>query len=338
MRSPGTPHMGFVLGLTSAALVPLGPWACAGESSGEEGGGGEQARPEVTQEPPPESSPASGGEGQEPSGSGGSLPPTGPLDQCFSTMWTGPDEARREAACIQYWDESGDEPALRYVCSCDVEACPIKRLVLDGNDPGTPPKTRLNDCVVDGVESGCQDSLQSACGTTTGEHGFCEREYFGLTPTRPAQDPPEPVTIACFEQPDGTHACTCPDEPELTPTTEADCQRALRRTCQAPCESAAGRCEPGENGYNCACSAGFERPVETALCDYALFWACEPACSNEAGACYWDPSGGPQIICRCSDDTEPRAMDRDPNVMGDECRTPLVETCGGSAEGPDAWP
>jgi hypothetical protein len=263
-------------------------------------------------------------------------PNSGPLDICTATTWTDPSAPKLEASCAQYWDEAGAEPVLRYACSCDLAACPL--YVADGVDPGGTPMMRLNDCVVDGVSSGCDDSLQSACGSSRGEHGFCEREYYGLTPTRPDQNPPSSATLVCFEQSDGTHSCQCPNETELVPTDESECSRALLTACQTPCESVAGQCSPTEDGYDCVCSAGFTRTVETALCDYALFHACEPQCSNEAGACYLDPSGGPQIICRCNEDTAPRVLERDPDVEGDECRTPLVDTCGGSSEGPTAWP
>lgn len=56
---------------------------------------------------------------------------------------------------------------------------------------------------------------------------------------------------------------------------------------------------------------------EVGLCECALFHACEPHCSNEAGACYFDPSGGPSTICRRNDDVEPRIWESDPNMMGD---------------------
>lgn len=264
------------------------------------------------------------------------LPPGGPLDECSSTTWTNPTEQKRESVCTQYVDESGAGQVLRYVCSCDVEACPI--YVTGAQQPGEPPSVHLNDCVVDGVASGCDDSLMAACGSSRGQHGFCEREYDALAPTRPNQEPPASALLACFEQADGTHACQCPGKADLVATDEADCDRALLIACQAPCESDAGQCSPTESGFDCTCTAGFTRSVEEGLCDYALFESCEPECSNEEGACYWNPSGGTEIICRCTDDTEPQTLALDPNVTGDECLTPLVNTCGGSADGPNVWP
>lgn len=319
------------------ALAPLalGLVGCAGnhKQTGDEGSN--EYRPMDMVESDPPASPSSEGEAPEPM-----VPPSspgGPLDSCRSTTWTAPDEPKREAGCTQYWDESGDEPVLRYVCSCDIEVCPFYGPPEDDGDPLTTPEVKLNDCVVDGVDTGCADSLEAACGLPVGEHGFCEHPYHGHVETRTDQDPPDPTTVACFEGAEGTFACTCPNEPDLVTTAETECHLALLRACQAPCESPAGRCEPSAGGYDCSCSAGFEFEVETGLCDYALFWACEPNCSNEEGACYLDPSGGPEIVCRCNDG-EPERMDRDPDVTGDECRTPLVDTCGGSAEGPNAWP
>jgi hypothetical protein len=255
-----------------------------------------------------------------------------PISSCTASTWTHPSEPKREARCVQHWDETGLEPILRYVCSCDVNACPIDQ------EPNGNPSVQLEDCVIDGVAPGCEDSLRAACGSPAGQHGYCESPYYGLTPTRPEQNPPASATVVCFEQSDGTHACQCPSASELVPTNETDCNRALLTACQTSCDSAAGQCAPTEGGYHCACTAGFDRMVDGGLCDYVLFHACEPQCSNEMGACYWDPSGGPDIICRCNDDVEPRTLKRDPNVMGDECRTPLVDTCGGSTEGPNAWP
>jgi hypothetical protein len=310
MHSRSSKRVPPVFPSVAVALLALGLFSCAGKQTGDEGNASEY----------------------QPVGAGG------PLDSCGASTWTNPDELKHEAGCTQTWDESGDEPVLRYVCSCDLVECPLYGDPIDDEDPNTPPEEPLNDCVVDGVESGCRDSLEAVCGLTEGQHGYCEHPYYGLTPTRPDQDPPTSADVVCFEQPDGTHACDCPAESELVPTPEADCNRALLTACQAPCESDAGRCEPGANGYDCNCTAGFERSVETGLCDYALFYSCEPNCSNEAGSCNLHPEGLDEIICICNDDKEPRIMTRDPNVQGDECLTPLVETCGGSAEGPNAWP
>jgi hypothetical protein len=169
------------------------------------------------------------------------IPPTaGELDSCTSSTWTHPSEQKRNAACTQH----SDDTALRYVCSCDVNECPL--YVFEDTQPNTPSIARLNDCVVDGVRSGCDDSLLAACGSMRGQHGYCERNYDGLTPTRPDQNPPVSVTVVCFEQSDGTHACQCPSETELVPTDETDCERALLTTCQMPCDSEAGNCTPTE--------------------------------------------------------------------------------------------
>jgi hypothetical protein len=318
----------------SVALVALALACFGGQADNGDGRGGDAPSPPVDataggSEPNPSVEPSDTETTPGP-------PSGGPLDSCTSTTWTHPSEPKREATCVQHWDETQLEPVLRYVCSCDVGVCPI--YVPDGQDPNGPP-VRLNDCVVDGVASGCGDSLQAACDARAGRHGYCEREYYGLAPTRPEQSPPASATLVCFEQSDGTHACQCPHAPDLVPTNETDCDRALLTACQTPCDSTAGRCTPSGAGYDCVCTAGFERvTVELGLCDYALFHACEPQCSNEMGACYWDPSGGPTITCRCNDDVQPQTLERDPNVTGDECRTPLVDTCGGSSEGPTAWP
>jgi hypothetical protein len=333
MYSPAVQRVRSPLVLVSAVLFTLA--ACAGKQTGDEGDASEYQPSEVVENMPAQAEPSAPDD--EPTAAPQNPPPSGgPLDACTATTWTDPQAPKLEASCAQYWDESGDEPVLRYVCSCDLAECPI--YVRIDNGENTPPGAALNDCVVDGVASGCRDSLEAVCGMTEGEHGFCQHEYYGLTPTRPDQDPPDSATVVCFEQSDGTYSCACPAESELVPTTETDCNRALLSACQAPCESTAGNCEPSANGYDCVCAAGFERTAETGLCEYALFHACEPACSNEEGGCYWDPSGGSQITCLCNDDSEPQSMERDPNVQGDECRTPLVETCGGSAEGPNAWP
>ncbi len=309
-------------------------FACARKQTGDEGNGADYARTRNVENTPSPSDPATLATEQE-----RQAPPSvssGPLDGCRSITWTSPDEAKLEAACTQYWDETGAEPVLRYGCSCDLSACPLYGEVLDAGDPNGTPESRINDCVVDGVASGCQDSLQVACGLSTGEHGFCERPFYGLTPTRPDQVPPESAEVVCFEQEDGSHACQCPGQSELVPTEQTDCNGALLQACQAPCESIAGQCTPTEDSYDCACAAGFERSVETGLCEYALFWSCEPNCSNEAGACYLDPNGSEGIVCVCYGDREPQDMPVDPDVAGDECRTPLVATCGGSAEGHNA--
>lgn len=329
------PHFALSRMVALSCVVLVGSWvvSCGGKQTGDEGNASEHDPDHIVENmPPPAPAPDEEPEASPPSA------PGGPLDSCRATTWTNPDEEKREASCTQYWDESAEQPVLKYVCSCDLAECPLFGELVDDGDPNTPLEAPLNDCVLDGVASGCRDSLETVCGVTPGEHGFCEQQYHGLTPTRPEQDPPDSATVACFEEADGTHACACPGSPELVPTTDSDCNRALQRACQAPCEAAAGRCEPVENGFDCTCTAGFERTVETGLCDYALFWACEPACSNEAGGCYWDPSGGSEILCLCNDDAEPQSMDRDPDVEGDECRTPLVETCGGSADGPGTWP
>ncbi len=311
------------------AVIALG---CGGKQTGGEGDASEDQPSEVVENTPTQPAP---NEEEEPEGGGATPRPTPhaeALDSCDSSTWTGPDEPKLEAGCSQVWEESGDEPRLRYVCSCDLDACPIYSDPIDDGDPDTPPEVALNDCVVDGVAEGCEASLEEACGLTTGRHGYCEHPYYGLVPTRPGQDPPDAFTVVCFEAEDGTHACQCPGADELVPTEDVECNQALMTACQAPCETSAGQCEPTASGYECNCTAGFARSVETGLCDYALFWSCEPACANEAGACYWDPSGGPEIICLCDGESEPQVMVRDPDVAGDECRTPLVETCGGSAE------
>lgn len=327
---------GLRFAVTLAACWVLG---CSGKQTGDEGGTPEASPTRVVDnqnsepsEVDPEIVPDGAVDQEEERGSGGSEA-GGPLDTCGGVVWPSPDAARVEASCVQVLELDSGGPGYR--CSCDQSACPVNGRVVESDEPDGTPQVEYDDCLVE-LESpagreNCRQALQDVCGVAEGDNGFCERQYYKLSPTHEGQVTPESATVACFET-DAGHSCVCSLDEEPVVIEQSDCQLAMREACHTPCESELGSCEPTADGFDCTCGVGIGGFSEALLCEHALHHWCAPNCENERGACYLDPNGVPEIACTCNDDPTLHRMAMDPNVQGDECRTPLVETCGGSPE------
>jgi len=330
LRPPMTPKFSFGFRPISCvvAFVTLG---CVGKETGDEGRETDAPPSEIVENEDPEpETPAPSNEPEPvdyagPRGVGSE--PAGELDQCFATHWSGPDQPRLEASCIQQFDADG---VSTYFCSCDLDVCPLYSPADGKGDAPLPPEGVLSPCLLESDGSDCRGSLEATCGLPAGESGFCERSYAKLTATHDGQVTPETATITCFQQTDQSHACVCPDADELVASEKTDCTEALLTACQAPCENELGNCQPRDTGFECSCAVGIGGFVDqVGICEHALHWWCAPNCENEYGACYWDPNGGEEIACLCEGDAEVRWLPTDPDVEGDECRTPLAEQCGG---------
>ena len=306
----GRSHEGRTLSLL-CALIALSCSGATGDSragdpsrTGDDAGpvaGPEPATTDPSQQPESNSGQsassippvANGGQ----SGEGGQPPP----ESCGGTQWTDPDDlyTRTSAQCI--FRQAGT-----YRCTCDVQRCGGANGAVTGGTPDDDAGNTNSGCRFDVASTSCAEALQMGCGFSPGQNGFCEAGSWDSGPLR------------CFDQPDGTYQCRCPNLDAPVSRTDSSCQEALLHSCASDCESEAGQCKLGDDGvYHCDCAIGIGGSADAALrplCTDALRGWCEPACENDRGACYFQPDGQ-RIVCSCNGDPELHVIEPEPYVQ-----------------------